>query len=646
MKRIALSVKIFLRILIVLIIGQIVYGVVYFRDVYREKLHQIANQKVLVEQIIRQNMKTTHRIALLTLESIVNDSDIQEAMYLRQRYRLLSLTRDLWQKLKERGIAQFQFHIPPAVSFLRLHNIEQYGDDLSRNRKMVVVCNRDKKPVVGFELGKGGWGYRVILPIFYEQQHVGSVELGFKVGKDMLDEFRSVLGGRWAIWNLVRITSSGEREWLAKPKPVAWTDESIIENSPWYFSPENLRRLRRGEIISKFQKSNESIEVVVPVKDYSGEVGFVFVQRKHSNIRQVVRGVILKTLFISILLLIVMSVVSLWYISSSLKPVVKITDMINEISSGEGDLTKKIELDTNDEIGDLARGFNTFVEKQHSMIYEIKSRVVSLLEIVETLVRKMKEIDDTSTEQNDHVSRVVTAVEEMNSTITEIANNADSVAQYSNEASKKAHSGSEVVEKTINGMNVISEVVERAANCIHRLGERSAQIGEIISVIDDIADQTNLLALNAAIEAARAGEHGRGFAVVADEVRKLAERTSQATREVAKTIQTIQEETQEAVVAMDESRKEVEKGKELAKSSGEALQEIERSTDTVTNMIGQIASATREQSNAIDEITKSIEGISFLSKKLTEISSSSRGLVEDFMCGVNEIKGQIDRFKL
>jgi methyl-accepting chemotaxis protein len=213
-------------------------------------------------------------------------------------------------------------------------------------------------------------------------------------------------------------------------------------------------------------------------------------------------------------------------------------------------------------------------------------------------------------QQSTQTSEVASAVEEMTRTILETTKNSSIAAEAAKNAGTIAKEGGKVVLQTIEGMNRISEVVSKSAKTVQALGKSSDQIGEIVQVIDDIADQTNLLALNAAIEAARAGEQGRGFAVVADEVRKLAERTTKATKEIALMIKQIQKDTSGAVASMEEGTNEVEKGKHLADKAGESLQEIITGADKVVDVITQVAAASEEQSSASEKISKNVEVIS------------------------------------
>ncbi|GFO55741.1 chemotaxis protein [Geomonas sp. Red276] len=301
------------------------------------------------------------------------------------------------------------------------------------------------------------------------------------------------------------------------------------------------------------------------------------------------------------------------------------------------------------------------IEAGRSGIYEAMRQMVgSLRQVMEKVNQSSREVsrsasklNNTSREMtdgaNDVVSRaatVATASEEMSATSSDIALNCHQAAESSNRASSVARDGAGIVRETVEGMGRIAEKVRHSAGAVEQLGSRSQQIGDIICTIEDIADQTNLLALNAAIEAARAGEQGRGFAVVADEVRALAERTTKATREIDQMIKAIQSETKLAVRAMEEGVEEVEKGSVGAAKSGEALEMILQQIYDVTAQINQIATAAEEQTATTREITQNIHDISNIVRSSAEgaeeMSHSSAGLSNLS----NELQEIVQRFRV
>jgi methyl-accepting chemotaxis protein len=213
-------------------------------------------------------------------------------------------------------------------------------------------------------------------------------------------------------------------------------------------------------------------------------------------------------------------------------------------------------------------------------------------------------------------------------------------------ASELAAEGEEVFDETANGMERIATLVNSSADKVTALGASSAQIGEIIQVIEDIADQTNLLALNAAIEAARAGEHGKGFAVVADEVRQLAERTTSATQKIASMITQIQERTQEVVASMERGTDEVENGLDLAEEASAALSEIVSSIDGMVTMIDQIASASQQQSTATNQIAGNVESISAVADEVSQSTNNLAEMAVDMSQKAEDLSGLIERFTI
>ena len=311
-----------------------------------------------------------------------------------------------------------------------------------------------------------------------------------------------------------------------------------------------------------------------------------------------------------------------------LGPVNNTVEVIESVA--RGDLTKRIDINSNDEIGEMARNFNTFVEKLHDTIMEVahsSNEVSSAATMLDTATEHMAAGVEEAAVQ---VNSVAAASEEMSKTTSEIAQNCVIAAKSSEKANGSASSGETIIRKTIEVMGRINSRVQESAEVIKSLGNRSEQIGEIVGLINDVADQTNLLALNAAIEAARAGEHGRGFAVVADEVRKLAERTSGATKEIRATIQAMQTETKKAVVSMGEGVNEVGKGTTEAAKSGEALRDILTQINKVTSEINQIAVASEEETATTNEIASSIQQISQVmretAKRIQENANASASL--------------------
>jgi methyl-accepting chemotaxis protein len=241
---------------------------------------------------------------------------------------------------------------------------------------------------------------------------------------------------------------------------------------------------------------------------------------------------------------------------------------------------------------------------------------------------------------------VATASEEMAATSSDIARNCTMTADASQQSTDAANRGSMVVQQTITGMNVIADRVRETAMTIEALGARSEQIGEIIGTIEDIADQTNLLALNAAIEAARAGEQGRGFAVVADEVRALAERTTKATKEIGQMIKAIQNETKAAVKAMEEGVQEVEKGAVSSQKSGQAIEEILQSINEVLIQVSQIATAAEQQTATTGEVTTNIHQINDVVHQTASGAEETAAAAAQLAGQAHDLQTLVGRFRL
>jgi methyl-accepting chemotaxis protein len=287
---------------------------------------------------------------------------------------------------------------------------------------------------------------------------------------------------------------------------------------------------------------------------------------------------------------------------------------------GNGDLTINLKVNRKDELGKDMVEMKGLIERWRDLIGNVKSVAASISSAGSQLSASAEQMSQGSNTQTERTSQVAASSEEMSQTIMEIARNTGKIAESATKTVKVAKSGQEIVVSSVEEVKKIAETVDETSAFMKTLGNRSSQIGEIVNVINEIADQTNLLALNAAIEAARAGEAGRGFAVVADEVRKLAERTANATSEIGSMIGIIQEGVKSAINAMEIATKKVEIGVELSTQGGNSLNDIVECVNELQLMVEQIASSTEQMSATSEEINKDIEQIATFSK---ETSASS-----------------------
>lgn len=307
---------------------------------------------------------------------------------------------------------------------------------------------------------------------------------------------------------------------------------------------------------------------------------------------------------------------------------------------------KPINMRSNDEIGQLARATDTMAESLKGVITQVTRSSSQVAAAATQIAASSEEMARGMTQQSDQVTQISAAVQEMSASVVEVARKSSDAAEQAKSSGTAAEEGGAVVNDTIHSMQAINEAVSSGATSVSELGKRGEQIGEIIKVINDIAEQTNLLALNAAIEAARAGEHGRGFAVVADEVRKLAERTTKATEEVGQSIKSIQDETRIAVDRMETGTKQVNVGVEKASGAGASLQSIVASAKNVAGMIQSIAAAAEEQSAASEQISRSLEQISAVTKEATAGSTQAATAASELSAKAEELQALVSRFQL
>ena len=325
--------------------------------------------------------------------------------------------------------------------------------------------------------------------------------------------------------------------------------------------------------------------------------------------------------------------------------IAKIISTIQELAANNL-AVDDLDVSSRDELGRAAVALNEMKNNLRRMIQSIAGTAEHVASASEEISSSAEQQAQSSAHQKDQTAQVASALQQMNATVMQVSDNSGKASEASRKAAETARHGGSIVEQTLSKMKVIADSVRSTASKVEGLGKSSDQIGRIVGVINDIADQTNLLALNAAIEAARAGEQGRGFAVVADEVRKLAERTTAATKEIAQTIESVQKETKLAVGAMEEGTRQVGEGVQSTNQAGEALAEIIHMSEQVGEMITQIATAAAEQSTATEQINNSMDQIANLLKESATGAQQSAQACQDLSGLAFELQKLVSNFKL
>ncbi len=349
---------------------------------------------------------------------------------------------------------------------------------------------------------------------------------------------------------------------------------------------------------------------------------------------------------VSLVALLVLLTLSILITRGILAPLANLQSHITELSRGEGDLTRRLAHPVRDEIGSIVDAFNDFLGKLHDMVYDVRKSVETVSDATQSLSGQSRDVNKRAGELTDRIMSISSATEEMSGAVSEGANSIGSVAQAAARAHSIAEAGGENTRRSMEITQELADTVRASAADIQTLNQSVSKIGEIAGVIKDIADQTNLLALNAAIEAARAGEQGRGFAVVADEVRKLAERTSASTADISNLIDTVQGATGQTVRSMERVGKQVEEGLGHVQAAQQTLGQILNAAEEVTRTSRHIADAAREQSGAVEEAARNMEKVS----TLTEQNAAAIGTVDQAVAEIAQtaqvLRQRVERFKV
>ncbi|KOO15593.1 chemotaxis protein [Vibrio xuii] len=372
----------------------------------------------------------------------------------------------------------------------------------------------------------------------------------------------------------------------------------------------------------------------IPTMDWF-VVGVVPVDEVFADLNAVAKQMMVTTVVVAGLFILM----GIFLANSIARPIRAISVRFADLGKGDGDLSQRIEVKGNDEIGQLSEGFNGFIEKIHQSMKEVAETSSALQSAADGVSNKAHITHDNSQAQRDQTIQVVTAINQMGATISEIASNAATAAETASEASSNTQMGQDVVNQAKDAISRLAADIESTGQVVGQLASTTQDIGSILGVIRDISEQTNLLALNAAIEAARAGEQGRGFAVVADEVRNLASRTADSTEEIQKMINQLQSDAKDAVTAMDAGKAVTGEGVSASDEAVQVLISISERIHDISDRNTQVATATEEQSTVVHTINQNIEEIN----AVNEVTTGTAEELAEASAELKELSVRLDR---
>jgi twitching motility protein PilJ len=323
--------------------------------------------------------------------------------------------------------------------------------------------------------------------------------------------------------------------------------------------------------------------------------------------------------------------------------IMRLLDEVSDVA--EGDLTQEAEVSA-DMTGAIADAFNYMIQQLRDIISNVQESTLVVSSSAGEVQTTAEQLAQGSETQATQITEASNAISEMSVSIQQVSENATRSASVAEQALDNARRGNEAVQDTTEGMNRIRERVQETSKRIKRLGERSQEIGEIVQLIDDIADRTSILALNASIQAAMAGEAGRGFAVVAEEVERLAERSTEATKQIAALVRSIQSETNEAVAAMESATQEVVSGSTLASEAGQALEEIEEVSNQLAELIQSISLSAKQQARGSEELASSMSSIAGVTQQTAVGTKQAAVSINELAVLADNLRASVSTFKL
>jgi methyl-accepting chemotaxis protein len=603
---------------------------------YEEKV------KADIEKIIKYNLQEKLQTASNYIKFLAMDSNVVQSTYYATAVGSVDDLKGLVNKVREELDLSFLEVLDLKGKIVHSTAEERNGKNISQSK--VIMKAQNGVQVVKFEFDEDARGFQIhtAARIKKNEKAIGIVHGGYILDENLLKTLAGDVDISIYNSNANIFTTTGEIDIKKAFITDIFTkvssacrengDSDTCSNLQFNIAKKKINRIPYLLVATPIRLTSEFPVGTLVLSKEAGQMA--------SDLSSSRNTIIILTIIFSLAAV----GIGIFITRGIVNPVKKLVDLSEALA--EGDLTKRLDDSSKDELGELAKWFNTFVAKLHTVISKVFEVTDQVASSSAQLAATAEQSASGTEKQTGQITQIATSMEEMSATAIEVAKCTMDASGLSKNAMETASRGGTIVSQAVEGMVRIEKSVKDSTSVIETLGKSSEQIGQIISVIDEIADQTNLLALNAAIEAARAGDQGRGFAVVADEVKKLAERTTKATKEITSMIQTIQTDTHSAVSSMEDGKKEVSEGVKLINQAGEALQEIVEMVKTMTEKVGEIATAAEEQSTSSEEISQNTESVTQVAKELASGADQSATAVKELSHLSEELRNMVGQFNV
>jgi methyl-accepting chemotaxis protein len=580
------------------------------------------------------------------IQVLLTDSSLIDTFLSKDREKLYQEISPVFQKIKsEFGITHLYFIDPNGSVFLRAHKKESFGDNLTR--ATYLQAKESKKIGKGIEMGKNFFSLRVVMPIIRNGSTLGYLELGEELD-NFITDFKQLTGSEIGIWLTEDYVKTKSLEGLFDQTNGWSASMSSALNIQQRFFEANGESITTNEHTNiKLKESNQLYSYhTFPFEDAFGDpAGVILITSDITNVFQVLKTLTFWVTIISIILLVALGGIAYFISKGIAKPIVSAANTL-VYATDNNDLTIMLESTGSPEIRTLTQKTNNYIFLLRQIMSEVSNTAAQLKNSSTLLSASSKNTCNLVSQQNQEIQNVANLIQNINQNMMNAAENAKNTAEYAQKADLESTNGQKVVHETIDAIHALSENIDQTFNAINQLRSDSKDISSILEVINGVAEQTNLLALNAAIEAARAGEQGRGFAVVADEVRTLAQRTQQSTIEIEKMIAALEKGSDQAQSSILLSRESTLNTVEQTKSTENALSDITKTVANIKTMNENMAVSFNEQTSLSENLKTIIDMIN----KLSEDSKNQTSDIAQASKEVAQLGKQLDswitRFKI